>query len=35
LATPPFIHFVERQIINRERFFDKKNVTKPQKVSAC
>jgi len=33
LATPPYKQVVERQIINRELFFDKENVTVGQKVS--
>ena len=33
LATPPYKQVVEPEIINRELFFDKENMTLPQKVS--
>ena|GEM_PF-4904715 len=33
LATPPCKQVVEREIINRELFFDKENMTMGQKVS--
>ena len=33
LATPPCKQVVEREIINRELFFDKENMTMGQKLS--